>query len=491
MEQQDGKKEAGMPRNHDDQADALLGQVRQYIKRHSLLQPGERVIVACSGGADSLALLDILYRLRDELTVEMAVAHVDHMFRGEESAADARFVADTCREYGLVCYQTAIDVPAYIRARGLSAEDAARQLRYRYLHQVASLWGGAKIATGHHADDQAETVLMHLLRGAGSQGLSGIRPMAAGIIRPLLAVNRRRLEAYCRSRQLLWRTDSSNLKTDYRRNRIRLSIMPQLKDLMQADVSRQICRSAEILAGEADFIRSQAESLWSCLVQEEGDALLLDIDHFHDLHLALKRQVIRLILEKKRGLTGISFDHVEVLIKVIDCWQVGTNYVLPGGLLVKKDYRQVSFGYGGQDTATPGLTSVIPVRVPGMTALPQLGITVCSELRREEPAAETDRMSAAVFDRQALTLPVYVRTRLPGDRFTPLGMSGSKKVKDFLIDAKIPRGQRDKTPVFYDATGRIFWLGGMRTSEYGKITAATREFLHISLQDAQEDDERR
>ncbi|WP_169313132.1 tRNA lysidine(34) synthetase TilS [Acetonema longum] len=490
MKQQDGKQGAGMPRNNH-QADVLLGQVRQYIQQHSLLQPGDRVIVGCSGGADSLALLDILHRLRDELAIEMAAAHVDHMFRGEESAADARFVADICREYGLVCYQTAIDVPAYIRTSGLSAEDAARQLRYRYLHQVASRWGGAKIATGHHADDQAETVLMHLLRGAGSQGLSGIRPLAAGIIRPLLAANRCRIEEYCRSRQLFWRTDSSNLKTDYRRNRIRLSIMPQLTDLMQADVARQICRSAEILAGESDFIRKQAEGLWPHLVQEEDDVLLLDINRFHDLHPALKRQVIRLILEKKRGLTGISFDHVEVLIQMVDCWQVGTNYILPGGLRVKKDYRQVGFGYVGQDSTKPGLTIGIAIKVPGMTSVSQLGLTVCSELHREEPAVpKTDRMNTAVFDLQALTLPVYIRTRLPGDRFTPLGMSGSKKVKDFLIDAKIPSNKRDRAPVFYDATGRIFWLGGMRTSEYGKITAATREFLHISLHDAQEDDER-
>ncbi|MCE5287239.1 MAG: tRNA lysidine(34) synthetase TilS [Pelosinus sp.] len=456
----------------------MIKKVKAWIDKHKLIPPGSTVLAACSGGPDSLALVHILSQLQQEYKFTLAVGHVDHMFRGVESAEDARFVADFCRQLKLSCYQTAIDVPHYSKESGLSAEEAAREVRYGYLRSVAKKLGGALIATGHHRDDQAETVLMHLLRGSGSEGLGGMKARNSDIIRPFLVVSRSEIEEYCAKNKWQPRLDSTNLATEYLRNDLRLKLLPLLKREYNQAISEALCRSAEIIGAEHALIRELAESSFRQFVLEESGQLVIETAALSRLHIALQRELFRQIIQKKLGhLKGITFAHVEKLIKLSLSGETGSIIELPGRCIVRKEYGRVFVAIAGRKIARaiqpPGVTLI----VPGITRLPNGSFVkaVLSDVRPESSDAKT-----AVFDWAALAKPIIVRTRLAGDRFQPLGLAGTKKIKDFFIDAKVTREVRAETLIFADAQ-EIIWLGGFRQAEHGKTTNATQHFLQITI----------
>ncbi|MEN6413365.1 MAG: tRNA lysidine(34) synthetase TilS [Veillonellales bacterium] len=458
----------------------MLERVKEWIHCHGLINREEKVLAACSGGPDSLALVHILRRLRSEYNISLAVAHVNHMLRGTESDEDARFVAEYCQSAGLDCYQTAIPVARLAAASGRSVEDAGRIARYQFLRQVAADLGGAVIATGHHRDDQAETVLIHLLRGAGSAGIRGMLPKNNGIIRPLLPISRAEIAAYCREQGLEPRVDSSNEHTDYLRNRIRIQLLPELAEQYNPAVKESLCRTAAIVGDEHDYIRAQAEKVWPLLASRQDGGWLIDGQQVNELHIALQREIFRLAIEKKQGcLTGISFYHVERLIEMVRHAFVGSRLELPGGLIARKDYSGLWLGTPLPPGPWAGIRPPgIPLVIPGYTDIPQIGCQVKAKICTEK--AEEKGRQVAVFDWQALAPPLYVRTRLPGDRFSPLGLGGSKKVKDFLIDAKVPRKIRDRVPIICDGRG-ILWLGGYRQDERGKISDQTTDYLQLMI----------
>jgi tRNA(Ile)-lysidine synthase len=456
----------------------MLKKVKAWIDKHNLLPQGSSVVVACSGGPDSLVLVHMLSRLIKDYDLSLAAAHVDHMFRGKEAQADAQFVAAFCRQLGLRCYQTAIDVPRYMEENGLSAEEAARIVRYSYLRKVANKLGGALIATGHHRDDQAETVLMHLLRGSGGEGLGGMKAQNGDIIRPLLALNRQEIEAYCAQYKWQPRLDSTNLSTEYLRNDLRLNLLPQLRRTYNPAITDALCRTAEIIGDEHDLVRQAAEAAWPEIVNiKESGAWSIKVAGLARLHIAVQRELFRQIIEKKQGhLKGITFLHVEKLIQLGIFGQTGSIIELPGGCIFRKEYASLIVETGGIRTKARIGPPGIRLTVPGITHLPD-GRRLEARLVEARPVKKA---AAAIFDWQQLKAPLYVRTRCAGDRFHPLGMRGSKKVKDFFIDAKVPQRARDETLIFCDAQ-EIIWLGGYRQAEYGKVTSSTKEFLEIAI----------
>jgi tRNA(Ile)-lysidine synthase len=458
----------------------MLTQIKKWINQNHLLQKGDKVLAACSGGPDSLALVSILHHLKDEYELTLAVAHVDHMFRGAESAADAAFVAEMCKKLSIPCFQTAIDVPRYIAETGKSPQDAARILRYQYLRQVAHTMGNGKIATGHHRDDQAETVLIHLLRGAGGSGIGGMKACDAGIIRPLLDVSRSQIEQYCRDNDLSPRLDSTNLQTKYRRNKIRIELIPLLEREYNVNISDAICRTAILIGDEHNYVAEAANNTWPSIGQEENKLVTLNCERLNCLHIALKREIIRRAVEKIRGdLKGITFYHVEKLIELANCGQVGSLVELPGGIIARRNYTKVSFCV--QEPASPksAASLEVPLSVPGVTPIPKMGITITASLQDKNAGLRSK--NTAVFDWQEITTPLYVRLRKAGDRFQPLGMSGNKKLKDFFIDAKIPQEERDSVPIICDDRG-ILWIGGYRQTDRGKVTEKTTHFLQLTIQ---------
>lgn len=459
----------------------MLTKVKEWIDTHNLLVKGDRVLVACSGGPDSLALLYILYRLQSDYHFYLAAAHVDHMFRGRESAEDAAFVSQTCAQLDIKCYQTVINVPEYIKKTGRSTEEAARILRYAFLRQTARSEGLTKIATGHNRDDQAETVLLNLLRGAGGVGLAGMQAVTKDIIRPLLNTTRQEIEDYCKINSLRPRFDSTNAHTDYTRNRIRLELLPILEEY-NSNVKDALCRTALLVGDEHDFVRQYVLKLGhSGVISETDSKITIDCKRLQQEHPAVQRELLRIVIEKKRGnLKGITFWHVEQLVKMLLHRTVGSKMVLPGGLVAKKGYGTLELGNAIPTASSsvsipnPGIALVIP----GTTTVPELGIQVTAKVLEAKPL-NVDSCSA-VFDLDALQLPIYVRTRLEGDRFCPCGMQGHKKLKDFFIDTKVLREERDTVPIFTDKLD-IIWVGGYRRAQHGRISVSTKQFLQLTI----------
>lgn len=453
----------------------MLDKIKAWASRHRLLAPGSRILAACSGGPDSLALVHILNQLQAEYGFCLAVAHINHMFR-PEAAQEAEFVADFSAGLGLTCHITTIDVPAYQQANKLSAEEAGRTLRYQYLRQVAADWGGARIATGHHRDDQAETVLINLLRGAGSGGLRGMRPLSGDIIRPLLSVSRREIEEYCRSQHLTPCQDSSNFTTEYLRNRVRLNLLPALETEYNPSIREALWRLAVLAGDEHDYICQEAGKLWGTIISDDQGKASINSQALAGLHPALQRACIRQVIEKKRGnLTGISFIHVENLITMALRGDVGSQLTLPGGLFARRTYTTLEVGTACLTAGKHRLEAAIELAIPGITRIN--GLTVMAEIVSAPSAAGR---ATAVFDFEQLCLPVTLRGRLPGDRFRPRGLNGSKKIKDFFIDSKVPAAQRDAIPIVSDQQ-EIIWIAGYRQSEHGRITGNTKKILQLTI----------
>lgn len=457
----------------------MLTKVKAWIARHKILTEGDKILVACSGGPDSLALLHIFSKLCVEYNISIFAAHVDHMFRGLESAQEAIFVADFCRQRGIVCYHTAIDVPKVISESNLSGQEASRVLRYQYLRQVARELGGAKIATGHHRDDQAETVLINLLRGAGSVGIGGIQPINGDLIRPLLSVTRAEIMDYCEVHHLEPRTDSSNLKTKYLRNRIRITLLPELEKQYNVAIKDALCRTATIVGDEHEFIRNTAKDMWAEVVTEQKNHLLIHGGKMELIHIAVQRELFRMTIEKKQGcLTGISFHHVETLVELLKVGRVGSIAQLPGGLVAYKTYDGLCLGVAGCASRDKVEYEGQVIVVPGITPIPELGIMLVSELVDE--MSQTSQPNIGVFDWVMLAKPLRVRIRQNGDKFQPSGFYGNKKLKDFFIDEKVPREERDYMPIICD-NNHIIWVGGYRQSELGKVTEQTKKILQIKI----------
>lgn len=457
----------------------MLEKVKNFCRRRQLFAAGDTVLAACSGGPDSLALVDILTKLADEFNIQLAVAHLDHMMRGEASAEDERFVASFCASRNLRYFYRKEDVPAYRRRFSLSPEEAARVVRYAFLRETAAALGGALIATGHHQDDQAETVLLHLIRGAGSDGISGIKPRGHGIIRPLLSISRAEIEAYCKEAGLKPRMDSTNLDTDYLRNRIRLVLLPEMLKI-NPSVKEALAKSAELIGGERAFVRKSAETVFEDVVAEDGRALRVHLDKFAPLHQALKREIVRMAVERLNGdARGFGFFHVEEIIRLADGGRTGAKIDLPGGAAARR-------GYGFMEifrSEPRALCEILPnwqveLELEGTTLIPQAN-------RRIESKRLTNRTmphgkNSIVCDLHRLQLPLFVRLRKAGDRFQPSGMRGTKKLKDFLIDTKVAREERDHILLVCDQAG-IIWVCGQRQNETSRAGEHTKEFLYLTV----------
>ena len=459
----------------------MLEKVKKWCRENELFTAGDSIVIACSGGPDSLALADVFLQLREEYRLQLQVAHLDHMFRGEASRADAAFVADYCQQNGLDCEVRSVDVPAYAACHRLSAETAAREVRYGFLREIARKFGGAKIATAHHQGDQAETMLLHLFRGAGSRGLTGIRPQSAGIIRPFLSVTRADIEAYCSARELRPRFDATNAEPAYRRNKIRLELMPVLKKDYNPAIEETLCRTATLLAEEHAFIHAAALAVWQQAATVLEEQVILNRVYLLQQARVLQKEVWRLAIEKIQGdLNGIGFVHVEQLLDFTAQANAGAVLQLPQGLKLHCRYDKLELS---QKPLADEADFSIELQVPGLTALKSLQVIVQADFVETYEKC-VDRFSL-MCDAEKLHGRLFVRNRRAGDRFSPSGLRGTKKLKEFFIDAKIDRDKRDRIPLFCDEQA-IFWVGGYRQNNESQVNEATRRFLRLRIKDLPE-----
>lgn len=459
--------------------DPLLWQVRQTIQDHRMLEGTHTLLVAVSGGPDSMALLHALYRLRDILPVQLIVAHLNHGMRAD-AAADAQFVEARAQELGLPCVSTTRDVPTYRQRHKLSPEDAARRVRYAFLQETAAQRQAQRIALGHTADDQAETVLLRMLRGTGLRGLTGIHPVRGSIIRPLIRVHRHEILSFLGVHGILFREDPTNQQREYRRNRVRLDLLPLLRQRFNPRIVEALCSMADLLAADEAALRMAAQQgLQAARLHGPSEPLQLRIDALATLPPALQGRVLREALgEAAGGLQGFTRKHILAILQLLQ-GETGQKWlVLPRGTIVERRYGILQIRREFPPAPRP---VDVPLPIPGRCPIATLGITLLSEVRTRETLAGPFPTGERVWlDAARLGGEVRVRTRRPGDRFQPLGSPYAKKLKRFLIDAKIPHSSRDRLPLIVSPSG-IAWVGGVQLAEWAKVTPSTREILLLGL----------
>ena len=441
-----------------------------------MIQLEELVLVGVSGGVDSLALLYCMYTLQRQLNYSLHVAHLNHGIR-PDSAADAEFVRKHADQLNLPISVERIDVPQLVKHNKLSAETAARNARYNFYESVSEQIGATKIALGHHRGDQAETVLMHLLRGAGSVGLKGMLPVRDGkFIRPFLNFSRGEIQAYVTGLGLQPRTDSTNLESNCLRNRIRLELIPLLEQLYNPNLQNTLNQTAKLLRVESDYLEGAArEAFEACREKSDtADVVVLNRHTFLRNHLAVRHRILRCAIgEIFGGMRSFYFNHFAEMLKLIAGETPNASLNLPDNLRLQRAYNRLIFH---KLVAVPNEFEY-EVVVPGTTNLPMLNARLIATIEASQPPKIRDGKFHAVFD--GLKFPLKLRNRRDGDRFQPFGMRGSKKVKDFLIDSKVPRHERDSVPILVSGED-IVWVVGHRTSERFKVGGETKRCVYLA-----------
>ena len=442
-----------------------------------LLAPGDRVLVAVSGGPDSLSLLHVLWSEREERGLaSVEAAHLNHGLRGEESAAEATWVAGWCAKRGIPCHVGLADVAALATERKISKQEAARAARYAFLEETAVQVGATKIATGHTRDDQVETVLMNILRGTGLDGLRGIPARRGPFVRPLLDVSRAEIEDYCSAHGLKPRRDPSNLSPDaYTRNRVRLDLLPQLARGYNPAVADALHRLSEIAGRDLDYLQAQADAALRDATREcDVFRLVLDRATLAGLHPALLRHVLRRGIVSLRGTgEGITHEHIERACRAVAA-PVPRAFVLnlPHPLCtVRVTDEMLTLTLANVPASLADVAASL--FVPGTARLPGTEWRVRASFDTLPGAVVLD---ADTISPDALTL----RNWRQGDRVDPLGMGGQhKKVGDIFTDAKVPRAERHCVPIIADARG-IVWVVGHCVAERVKVTADTKQRLYLA-----------
>lgn len=456
---------------------------------------GKTLLVAVSGGGDSLALLYALHQAQAEFDLRLRGAHLNHTLRGAESNADDAFVAAAFRRLGIPYTLQRADVAAYRRAHRLSIEDAARRVRYAFLADAAARHAAHAVAVAHTADDQAETLLMNIIRGSGLDGLRGMQPLDRlaidsadlTLFRPLLGVSRAQTYAYCAALGLQPRQDASNLSLEHTRNRIRLELMPMLERFNPA-ASDALLRLAHNAAEDADYIRAQTNAVWQDIARQSdaGEAVItLNAQALARQHPAVQSRILRRAVQAVKGSAdGITRRHILDMRRLI-AGPAGRTLHLPDGILFAIGYDEAHIGNGA--AATDALSPLPPIRgehllaVPGETRIPgwRISASVCDAADACGAIASTEGFSETL-DLDSVGATLHLRGRRPGDRFQPLGMAQSKKLQDFMVDERIPRRWRDGVPLLVSRNG-IACVAGWRIAHWARVTDATKRRLHLNF----------
>jgi len=466
------------------------GLARSCLEENGLARRDTLLVVGSSGGPDSQALLYSLVSLQDDLGLRLHVAHLNHNFRGEEAEEDARFVASQAERLSLPSTIEKIDSIAYQREQGISSfEAAAREVRYGFLARVAREKGATAVALGHTADDRAETVLMHILRGTGLHGLRGMEPLSiwhhprrrdvqATLLRPLLEATRADTEAYCRERDIPFHTDTSNASLRFARNRIRWRLIPALRGY-NPRVQQALLRLAHIASQEASYLEQEVERAWSRAARATAPAIALDAAFLASLHPHLQSLLLRRAYVEAAGSpSSLEEAHIRSMMRMLQS-PPGKTLHLPQGVQALTGYGELLVG-GGEVARCPlpPLEGEHPLNVPGETRLP--GWFVHAELLEGAPAELPDGRLEACFDLESVGTKPAVRTRKRGDRFQPLGMTAARKLHDLFVDEKVPRHWRDRVPLVVSEQG-IAWVVGYRIAHWARVRKETRSVLRIAF----------
>jgi len=453
----------------------FVNKIREFIVAKTLLEKNDRVLIACSGGADSMALVHILFELKDEFNLTLGMAHLNHKIR-KEASEDQKFVRKAAKQLRIPFHSKTIDVPRLAKSKGLTLEEGARQCRYDYLHQVAFDHNYNKIAVGHNCDDNIETILFNIIRGAGVAGLKGIQPSRGVIIRPLLNTSKDEIKKWILARKSPFVIDRTNKEVAYTRNRIRLRLLPYLKRNFNPEVDKALLRLSSISTEINGFMIGETlKAIADLTIHRDKSKIILDLECFREYPIALRRNIVREIV---KTITGFNYppdyQAVELFLGFCGDRRFGKK-IFRGGAIAEIIGDKITFGT---------LTEVSlkkRIELPGQYIDPRLGFLLSGALLDSIPSEteiRTTEKNISYMDFGKVKGPVIIRNAVAGDRIKPLGMTGHKKVMDILAENQIPSFLRQSQMVLTIGP-KIAWIIGIRASDEFKIVPQTKLAIRL------------
>lgn len=456
--------------------------VIETLIREKMIDKNDKIIVALSGGPDSVCLLHVLCSLREKYGLTIYAAHLNHQIRGKFAHRDALYAMDLSTKLGVRCFIKSMDVPFYAKENKLTLEEAARIIRYDMLFELKEELGADKIAVAHNLDDQAETVMMRIMRGTGLNGLKGMeyrRP--DGIIRPLMDVLKKDIEKYCEEHLLEPRIDHTNLEDEYTRNKIRIHLLPYIQNEYASNIKEILSRMANSLREDSAFIEDFAEEKFqtiACILDD--DTVRIDLELLELENISIVKRIVRNAYKTLEGsYNGLETVHLDDVMELIQNQKTEAKINLPKGIIAdkKSNYLYIT----RKEIKIAPLEYEVEIPMNKAIVLEELGIKVeAHRISKEKSKMFSTGANVKSFDIDKISGKLVIRNRRNGDKIKPLGLGGTKKIKDILIDSKVPLENRNSIPIICDDE-KILWLVGHCISEEAKISESTDEVIRISI----------
>lgn len=458
--------------------DDIFDKFYKNVTEYNLIKPKDNIVAGISGGIDSVVLLDLLARLRDLFDYNLYVAHVNHGVRGIEADRDEKFVERLSNKYSVPFYSTKVDMNGFAKEKKISSEEAGRILRYGFFRKILNEVGGGKIAVAHNKNDQAETVMLRIIRGTGIDGLKGMQFKAQDIIRPILNIKRNELNEYLMSYGLDHVEDYTNVETIYQRNRVRLELFPYIEENFNPNIVDSLYRLSKNAQIDSDALDEIAEKKYNLLVKKtDNNSIIIEGVLLNKELPAIKNRIIRkAIFCLCDDIVDIEQKHVELIIELLENNKTGKSIDIAKGIIAR-----ISYGNLYLELEKPREIVFEPKKLT-------MGENIIEELRLKLTIEEIDKkdikfnnLNTKYFDYDKIEWPIILRTRKEGDVFYPLGLGGKKTVKKYFIDKKIPQEERGKIPLVCDINN-IMWIIGYDISDIFKITNKTQRVLKMRYQ---------
>ncbi|MCM8709557.1 tRNA lysidine(34) synthetase TilS [Clostridium sp. SYSU_GA19001] len=458
----------------------MIDKVLNTINQYNMFEKNDKVIVAVSGGPDSVCLLHLLYTLKGDFNLTLYAAHVNHCLRGEEADKDEEYVEEFCRKLGIECFVKRVDIKKLSKERGLSSESTGREARYEFFEELYKKLRADKIALAHNFNDKAETVLMRIIRGTGMEGLSGIKAVRSNIfVRPLINIKRESIEKYCRDNKLEPRIDKTNLENIYTRNKVRLELIPYIEKNFNSDIINSLNRLADTMALDNDYLEATCKEKYRNYCEKKGGKVIIYKEAFKEHEAVLSRLLRFAIREVKGNLYNIEKVHIYDLINLQKSG-TGKKITLPGDLVGFNNYENIELSIAEVNKVYKEKKEYT-IQIEEKNYIEALNLEVQLRLlNKDEKPDFKEKTYIKYFDFDKIKGRITLRTRKNGDRFIPLGMKGSKKLKDLFMDLKIPQEERDYIPLICFGDD-IAWIVGYRISESYKVNSDTKNILEITV----------
>ena len=457
--------------------------VLNNIIRYDMINTKDTVVVGVSGGHDSMCLLHVLNSIKEELDFQIVVCHINHGVRGEYALRDEMFVKEYSESLGLEFYSLRKNMNDYAKEKKISPEEAGRLIRYGFFNKVLSSYKNGKIAVAHNSNDQVETIIMRMIRGTGLDGLVGINFKVDNVIRPILNVTRDEIESYIERNNIPVVIDHTNLETDYTRNKIRLELIPYIEENFNPNFSNSILRLCENVKSEVSFLEDYTILCYNeMVINSNKDKVVLNNKKLINLDKNIKRRVIRHAIDKLTGsLQGFEMVHIDNIIDLSVKEDTGKFINLPGDLTASLDYNNLTISFLKSNTIDTDYLYDLQL---GKNYISSLNLEIELSIIDKEDISKFNKSKSGYiyFDFDKVKGNIKVRNRRNGDRFTPFGMTGSKKIKDFFIDEKIPRDEREKIPMLVDDENIIYVLN-YRLNENYKITKVSKKIMLVKVKE--------